>query len=130
MPKFKPDLALRKSLLIEDNKVIGDLWYATLLDLPRNSIPDIDWLGIDLSNNSVYLFDMYVHPEKRGALSTNLLLGGALYTLRGRGFIEAYGYYESDNLPALWVHRLFGYKEIQKLQMQKYFFIIRKVVNA
>jgi GNAT superfamily N-acetyltransferase len=101
--------------VVSNGEVIGDIWCAT----PRNvkSAPihqDLSFLGIECGENEAYMFDMYVAPDARGKVITNVLLGNALHHLKESGFDRVYGFYEKNNLPALWIHRLFGYTELQK----------------
>jgi len=49
----------------------------------------------------------------------NLLHGSALKALKDKGYERVYGYCTADNLPALWVHRIMGYKELGRLKMHR-----------
>lgn len=96
-----------------EGTIIGDIWCAS----PRNIEgcrlhPDLDWLGITCGANEAYLFDMYVTPGSRGKVASGYLLAHALNHLKGLGLERVYGFYEKENLPALWMHRLFGYREL------------------
>jgi L-amino acid N-acyltransferase YncA len=62
---------------------------------------------------------MYVRPEERGGGAVNYMLWKALNSLREEGFKRAYGYCAADNLPALWVHRIIGYKELDTIVMSR-----------
>lgn len=109
--------------VVANGEIIGDIWCAT----PRNvrSDPlhsDLSWLGIKSGKNEAYMFDMYVAPSFRGKVTTSFLLGGALSHLKGEGFDKVYGYYEKDNLPALWTHRLFGYTELGSRKVSRFLF--------
>lgn len=96
-----------------DGKIIGDIWCATHMNVKRDPIhPDLDMLGITCGDNEAYMFDMHVAPDSRGKVVTGYLLRSALHHLKESGFDRAYGFYEKNNLPALWTHRLFGYKEL------------------
>jgi hypothetical protein len=65
------------------------------------------------------MFDMFVVPESRGSATTNHLLGSALNHLKESGYSGVYGFYEKNNLPALWTHRVFGYKEMAKRRITR-----------
>lgn len=110
--------------LIRDNEVIGDVWYfdRTGSSGGKNH-PDVKRLGIPLADNEVYLFDMYVKPEERGGGLVNFMMWNALRALKERGFVKAYGYYVTGNVPALWVHRTLGYREVSKLKWRKSYFL-------
>jgi len=104
-------------------EIIGDIWCATKKQVGRIPIhPDLPWLGIECQDNEAYMFDMYVVPDSRGKAVTSYLLSSALNHLKKNGYTKVYGFYEQDNLPALWTHRLFGYSELEKRKAVRYLF--------
>jgi GNAT superfamily N-acetyltransferase len=107
-----------------NNEIVGDIWWATTPpDIGTRPIhPDLKWLGIDCGEKDTYMFDMYVCPKQRGKAISNYLLGKALFILRERGFSKAYGYYENQNLSALWAHRVAGYTEMKKRKIRQVLF--------
>lgn len=106
-----------------NDEIVGDIWCATPLDIGSRPIhPDLKWLGIDCGEKDAYMFDMYVSPEKRGRALSNYLLGKALISLKERGFLKVYGYYENQNISALWAHRVTGYTEMKKRKVRQIFF--------
>lgn len=101
--------------VVSNGEIIGDIWCATPDHVNRSPIhPDLTWLGIECGEHDAYMYDMYVAPKYRGKVVTGFLLGNALAHLKESGFERVYGFYEKNNLPALWVHRLFGYAELEK----------------
>jgi GNAT superfamily N-acetyltransferase len=76
-------------------------------------------LDIQLGEDEAYMFDMYVTPDSRGKVAAGYLLSNALQDLKDSGFTRVYGFYEKDNLPALWIHRLFGYRELGKRKVSR-----------
>lgn len=106
-----------------NDEIAGDIWCATPLDIGVRPIhPDLKWLGIDCGEKETYMFDMNVRPEKRGRAISNYMLGKALFSLRERGYLKVYGYYENENISALWVHRLAGYTDMKKKKVRQLFF--------
>ena len=115
--------------VVEDNMVLGDVWYACRNDLnEKGKHPDFKFLKIKLNPDEAYLNDMYISADKRGGGLVNFLLGHSLHALKEKGFKKVYGSYETDNIPALWMHRSLGYKEIRKLQVQKFLFFVRSKI--
>jgi GNAT superfamily N-acetyltransferase len=109
--------------VVSKGEVIGDIWCVTPRSVKTEPIhPDLPWLGIACGQNEAYMFDMYVIPDSRGKVITSYLLGGALSHLKQDGFSKVYGFYEKDNLPALWTHRLFGYSELGKRKTFRFLF--------
>lgn len=98
--------------VVSNGEIIGDIWCATPGSVVSDPIhPDLSWLDIACAENEAYMFDMYVAPDFRGKVVTSFLLANALSHLKASGIQRVYGFYERDNLPALWTHRLFGYSE-------------------
>lgn len=103
-----------------NGEIIGDIWCATPRSVESDPIhPDLSWLGITCGENEAYMFDMYVTPDSRGKVVTSYLLANALNDLKESGFDRVYGFYEKNNLPALWTHRLFGYSECGKRKITR-----------
>jgi hypothetical protein len=105
--------------LVRGDEVIGDLWcsFAT----PGAAVhPDIKLLGISLGEKEVYGYDMYIPMKERGNASiASLLLGGALNDLKSKGYKNLKCYVMADRLPALWLHRVLGFKEFGRVETQR-----------
>ncbi len=111
-------------VLVRDNDVLGYIWYATKLDTKFPYIHhDLKFLNISLGDKEAYLFDMHLISEERGKSIAVTFMSNALYKLKEKGYQKAYGYFLADNIPALWVHRLVGYKELDRLLLHKLLFI-------
>jgi GNAT superfamily N-acetyltransferase len=99
--------------VVSNGEIIGDIWCATPRGVEAGTVhSDLVWLGIECGENDAYMFDMYVTPDSRGKAVASYLLWNALNHLKESGFDRVYGFYEKNNLPALWTHRLFGYTEL------------------
>lgn len=110
--------------IVKNNHIMGDIWYVTKSSSKLKIVhPDLKLLGITLGSDEVYLFDMYVTPDERGKAIATSFMGSVLHTLKNRGFNKAYGFFVANNIPALWVHRLLGYKELQRISVKRYLFI-------
>ena len=117
--------------VVSAGKIIGDIWCASPRSIRSDTVhPDLEWLGITCGDNDAYMFDMYVAPDSRGKVVTSLLLGGALAHLKEQGFHRVYGFYEKANLPALWTHRLFGYKELPNRKITRLLLYMNSEVVA
>jgi len=109
--------------VLSNGEIIGDIWCASPREVQADPLhPDLPWLGITCGKNDAYMFDMYVIPDSRGKEITSFLLGSALNHLKEAGFDKVYGFYEKDNLAALWTHRLFGYSELGKRKSVRFLF--------
>jgi len=106
--------------IVNGNEVVGDLWcFTPQTVLKGKNHPDLEWLDIHLNEKEAYLFDLYVKPEERGKGLVNLFLWKTLNALKEKGVTKVYGYYLTDNLPALWVHRIMGYKELKRVKRRR-----------
>lgn len=114
-------LGYRSFAMVRDGVVIGDLWYVTRATsrAPRLH-PHLQWFGIDLGADEVYMFDMHVDQKERGNSLTTWFLTSVLCKLRDNGLHMAYGYFAAHNVPALWVHRLIGYEEKPHFVVQRF----------
>jgi hypothetical protein len=115
-------LGYRSFAMVRDGVVIGDLWYVAHSTTPTPRLhPHLQWFGIDLGEQEVYMFDMHVDAKERGNSLTTWFLTNVLFTLRNNGYDKAYGYFAAQNVPALWVHRLIGYEEKSHFVVQRFF---------
>jgi hypothetical protein len=108
--------------LIKNDEMIGDIWFIKPDQtgaLPYH--PDLKLLEIKIGPGQAYMFDAFIEQDERGGGNINLFLNKALLALKNSGFKKIYGYYMADNLPALWMHRLFGYKEINRIKLPWHF---------
>lgn len=114
------DLGYKGFVLVNGDEVMGDVWYVENANGLEGKIhPDLAWLDIQLGPQDVYMFDMFLRKEHRGGGTARLLLIGALTQLREKGFRRAYGYYISQNIPALWIHRTMGYEELSRIEVKR-----------
>jgi len=112
----------RSFALVKEGEVLGDLWYVSKKDARAKVVhPHVDWFGIDLRDDDVYMFDMYFTPDGRGQALSTYFMNSVLHKLRESGYQNAYGYFASHNIPALWVHRLVGFRELPRFALRRYF---------
>ena len=124
--KLKVENNIRKGyqsfILIKENNVIGDIWFTPAGGPKSRPHRDLELLGIDLGPHQAYAFDLYVSKQERGKDLTTSFMTGALKRLREMGFSRIYGYYMAKNIPALWIHRLIGYKEMPRIRIRSLLF--------
>ena len=103
--------------------ILGDIWFCPgPSSREEQKHPDLDWFawfGVELGDRDAYMFEMYVKPQERGGGIVSYLHWNALRALREKGFRRVYGYCAADNIPALWVHRTLGYRELGRLRMHR-----------
>jgi GNAT superfamily N-acetyltransferase len=120
--------------IIKGEEIVGDIWYCTTEGTARKfRHPDLEWLewvGIQIGEKDVYLFEMYVKTGERGGGLVNFMLWNALNALKEKGYKRAYGYCTADNIPALWVHRTLGYKELERIKMHRVLSATRRSIKG
>jgi GNAT superfamily N-acetyltransferase len=104
----------RMIAMVRDQVVVGDIWYVSRkMARDRKIHSDLLWFKIDLADDEIYLFDMYLNSDQRGGGLATYFHGSVLKVMRDRGVRKAYGCFEVGNIPAMWMHRLVGYRELQ-----------------
>ena len=106
-------------VLLSDNIVVGDLWWVPFKEPPPPVHPDLEFLGFELCRNDVYMFDMYLARDRRGQATSARLLGGALQSLKEQGFQNAYCYVVAEKTPAVWMHRMLGFRSLRKFGLTR-----------
>jgi hypothetical protein len=118
--------------LIKDQAVIGDTWYFD--PYKSNGISshkDVEWLGIQMPEGSVYNFDIFVIPSARGNNVSSLFQNNALYSLRKKNYTKAYGYVFADNVPGMWnAVAVNGFKKERLLEARRLVWYKRVVVKS
>ena len=105
---------------VRDGQVIGDVWAVTRSSTRLSYVHgDLRRLGIRLEEDEAYMFDMYIEPEHRGLALSTSLFRAAYRPLVARGVVTAKGYYAVGNLPALWMHRVMGYREVGRVKLRE-----------
>lgn len=110
----------RTLVLARGGEAIGDVWYVS----PRTArTPEIHrhlgWFGIELGWDDVYMFDMHVTAGERGGGIATHFMSSVLHHLRDGGVRRAFGYFDARNTPALWMHRLLGFRELPRVVIRK-----------
>ena len=105
---------------VRDGQVVGDVWAVTRSTTRLPFVHgDLKRLGIRLAEDEAYVFDMYIEPEHRGLALSTSLFQAAFRNLRARGVVKAKTYYAVGDLPALWTHRVMGYREVGRVKLRE-----------
>jgi hypothetical protein len=90
---------------------------------------DLQKFGIKLESGQAYMFDFFVFPEYRGGPAGKDISFFALNNLKKEGITKYFGFFYSDNFPALWWHRtICKTKEVKKVMVHK--FLVLEFVNG
>jgi len=124
---FLTERGYQSILLVEGTRIIGDVWFAS----PGTSRVDgvhahARWFGFDMTD-AAYMFDMHVETDRRSQGLSTVFWGTTLHRMKARGFKRVYGYFDADNTPALWVHRLLGYEELPRYRVRRTLLVERAI---
>jgi GNAT superfamily N-acetyltransferase len=112
------DCGYRPLLAEIDGRIVGHIWWHDHR-LDRTSLhPQVIRLGIDLAPGEVYSFDLFLLPQHRGGGASNDLFGLFRKHLRDAGYTKVYGVASASNLPAVWIHKLQGYRTVRTVESQ------------
>jgi GNAT superfamily N-acetyltransferase len=98
-----------------DDQLIGYIWWSQARGL-ADVEPRFARYGIELEDDEVYGFDLFVAPEYRGQGATIWFLASVEAELSRRGYGRMWGYVESTNLPARWLFSIHGYKVADRVE--------------
>jgi hypothetical protein len=102
-------------IAVKDNKCLGFIRYTE-----DNNFQDLRKFNIELESKHAYMFDFFVFPEYRGSSAGKDISHYAIQNLKNMGISKYYGYFFSDNFPALWWHRtICKTNEFKKLKTHK-----------
>lgn len=100
-----------------DSKLVGFIRWTT-----DKNFKDIQKFGLNLESDQAYMFDFFVFPEYRGGPAGKDISYFALNNLKNSGITKYFGFFYSDNFPALWWHRtICKTKEFKKIMVHKFF---------
>ena len=82
---------------------------------------DLKKFRIDLKDDQAYMFDFFLFPKYRGTPLGKDISTVAIDRLRSLGISKFFGYFFSDNLPALWWHRaILDAVEFKKIKTHRF----------
>lgn len=89
-----------------------------------NHFPDLLKIGISLTRQEAYLFDLFVFPEYRGTEITKKIVDWTFQHLRRQGITKIYGFYFADNIRSLWWHKaVLKCKEVMRIKASRLLFL-------
>jgi len=109
------------------SKVIAEQWWINSSHI-RNKIihPDFKWMDLQLKEDEIYAFDLFVTPEYRGTPATNKFALTYMNEMRKAGYSKIFGSYFKDNIPSALYHRTFSFNEIRNVKFHRFFFLMIK----
>jgi GNAT superfamily N-acetyltransferase len=87
-------------IAVKDNKCLGFIRWTE-----DKNFQDLQKFGIKLEPDQAYMFDFFIFPEYRGSSAGKDISHYAILNLKNKGISKYFGYFFSDNFPALWWHR-------------------------
>jgi hypothetical protein len=127
------DKGFRAFAAVSGKTIVGDIWYTTSETTRHSHLhEDMDLLFVTPGPKDVYMFDMFVDPIHRGNSTALFLMKNALFQLAVKGYEKVFGYVDAKNIPAIWIHRVLNFKELDRVLISRYFIkrISHKLVIA
>jgi len=104
--------------------VIAEQWWTSSSHIRDKIIhPDLRWMELQLKEDEIYAFDLFVAPEYRGTAATNKFAVTYMNEMRKAGYSKIFGGYFKGNIPSAWFHRTFSFSEIRKVKRSRFFFL-------
>jgi hypothetical protein len=106
------------------SKVIAEQWWTSSSHIRDKIIhQDLKWIELQLKEDEIYAFDLFVAPEYRGTPTTNKFAVAYMNEMRKAGYSKLFGGYFRDNIPSAWFHRTFSFGEIRKVKRHRFFLL-------
>jgi GNAT superfamily N-acetyltransferase len=109
-------------------EVIGYFWWVNNKIVQKNH-PDLTVFNIRLKNDAVYGFDFVIIRQYRGSGNATEFLYKVHSALIQLGYNRIFGVVLPDNIPAAWLYKLFGFKDVKKIISRRFFYFILFINN-
>ncbi len=110
-----------RALLAElDGRVVGHIWWHDHCVPRRDVHPHLVRYGLELEPGQVWGFDLYLLERFRGKGSSNDFFALFRGYLLGLGYHRVYGHVDAKNTPAVWLHKLQGYRKVKAVEGRLY----------
>lgn len=109
------------ALLAEvDGRIVGHIWWHDHRVPPGSVHPHLVRFGLELEPGQVWGFDLYLLEDARGGGASNDFFALFRRHLRELGYERVYGHVDAANTPAVWLHKLQGYKKVKAIEGRLY----------
>jgi len=110
-----------RALLAEvDGLIVGHIWWHDHTVGPKNVHPHLIRFGLELEPEQVWGFDLYLLEQHRGGGASNDFFALFRRHLREQGYTRVFGHVDAKNTPAVWLHKLQGYKKVKSIEGRLY----------
>jgi len=110
-----------RALLAEvDGRLVGHVWWHDHLVPPACAHPHLTRYRLRLEPGQVWGFDLFLVERARGGGASNDFFALFRRHLRGLGYTRVFGHVDAGNTPAVWLHKLQGYKPVRTVEARLY----------
>jgi GNAT superfamily N-acetyltransferase len=110
-----------RALLAEvDGAVVGYIWWHDHRVARCCAHPHLVRYGLELEPGQVWGFDLVLLEQARGKGASNDFFARFRAHLLGLGYTRVYGHVDASNTPAVWLHKLQGYKKVKAVEGRLY----------
>jgi len=99
-----------------DGKIIGGVWWFDHRLDQVDIHPHLVRYKLNLKPGEVWSFDLFILSQDRGSGISNDFFKLFRKYLRNAEYTRLYGHVSSSNLPAVWLHKLQGYKPVKTVK--------------
>jgi len=101
-------------------KIIGYIWWWADNRITKPP-PEVIFYNINLENGGVYGFNFFIAPQYRGSGNAIEFLSRVFLELKKCGYNRISGIHGRNYLPADWIYKIVGFKEIKSLSWHNFF---------
>lgn len=105
-----------------NGEIIGYIWWGNnKMQTNFSNISSKFYVKeIKLAPSEAYGFDFFIDSKHRGNGRAIDFKTRFFSVLHNMGYERTFGVVEADNIPARWIYKLVGYKEIRKVKVQRF----------
>ena len=107
--------------------LIGHIWWLQgPIDKTSAAFRYLRWTKVSLGEGEVYLDLLFISSRFRGKGVANEVMSAVLWELQRREIKKAYTYVLKENVPSLWLIKVFGWTETRRVYFHRIFLVEAK----
>jgi len=114
------DNGYRAMLAELDGQIVGHVWWFDPRWEGVRVHPHLIRYDLALEPGQVWSFDLYLLPQHRGGGASNDFFALFREHLRSLGYTRVFGHVDATNTPAVWLHKVQGYKPVKTVEARLY----------
>lgn len=108
---------------VQNTTVIAEQYWISTEQIKANTIhPDLKWMKREIQDNEIFAFELFTSPDYRGTPATNIFLSSYFKELVRLGYAKIFGFFPRNNIPSMWLHRMFSFEETNRVKAHRFLF--------